>query len=107
VPLDADSGPRRGNFAALAAFDWQVHVYGAPSPEVARLCAQREIALHAFDWRPEMQKAGLARNAVYLVRPDGYVALADASASAGTVESYLDTRGLRPLAAARAAQRRM
>ncbi|HEY2863116.1 MAG TPA: FAD-dependent monooxygenase [Casimicrobiaceae bacterium] len=105
VPLDADSGQRRDNFAALAALDWQVHVYGVPSPDVTRLCAQRGIALHTFGWRHEMQTAGLARNAVYLIRPDGYVALADGSGSYGTLESYFDARGLRPLAATRAAER--
>jgi hypothetical protein len=43
-----------------------------------------------------MERAGLQRNAAYLVRPDGYVALADAEGSAETVLSYLDTRELIP-----------
>ena len=42
-----------------------------------------------------MRQAGLARNAAYLVRPDGYVALADPAASAITLQTYLDARGLR------------
>jgi hypothetical protein len=29
-----------------------------------------------FRWRAAMEQAGLARNAVYLVRPDGHVASA-------------------------------
>jgi len=45
-----------------------------------------------FPWRPEMSRAGLRRNAVYLVRPDGYVALADADGSTPAVTSYLDSR---------------
>ncbi len=102
IPLDGEPVEHRGNFAPLATFDWQVHVYGLPSQEVTRICDQRALALHAFDWRSEMQEAGLARNALYLVRPDGYVALADGSASAATLESYLDTRSLRPLATGRA-----
>jgi hypothetical protein len=36
------------------------------------------------------------RNALYLVRPDGHVALADPSASLAQVEQYLDSRGLHP-----------
>jgi hypothetical protein len=39
-----------------------------------------------------MQRAGLARGALYLVRPDGYVALADASGNPQTVRDYLDSR---------------
>ena len=39
-------------------------------------------------WR----RAGLRRNAVYLVRPDGYVGLADAEGGATAIASYLDAR---------------
>ena len=45
-------------------------------------------------------RAGLRRGAVYLVRPDGYVGLADPDASPVTQEQYLDTRGVQPLNAA-------
>ena len=45
-----------------------------------------------FRGAPEMGRAGLRRNAVYLVRPDGYVALADPSGGATTIASYLDAR---------------
>ena len=99
VALDPTSGQRRDNFAPLAALDWQVHVYGRPSPELARFCDQRQLPLQVFDWRPEMQTAGLARNALYLVRPDGYVALADGEANAMKLQLYLDARSLRPFAA--------
>jgi hypothetical protein len=39
-------------------------------------------------------RAGLARNAVYLVRPDGYVAFADPERRAEGLSSYLDARKL-------------
>jgi hypothetical protein len=32
-----------------------------------------------IDWRSEHEAVGLARDALYLLRPDTYVALADAS----------------------------
>ena len=60
----------------------------------------RKLPLHVFLWRPEMGRAGLRRNAVYLVRPDGYVALADPVGSAAAVTSYLDARKLTPLGSA-------
>ncbi len=44
-----------------------------------------------------MHGAGLALDAAYLVRPDGYVALADSTARAATLAAYLDARALRPL----------
>ena len=66
------------NFTPLTSLDWQVHVYGDATREIQTACEERELPLHVFPWRPEMGRAGLRRNAVYLVRPDGYVALADA-----------------------------
>jgi hypothetical protein len=43
-----------------------------------------------------MSRAGFQRGAVYLVRPDGYVGLADADDSATAITSYLDARKLTP-----------
>jgi len=43
-----------------------------------------------------MAQAGLKRGAVYLVRPDGYIGLADAEASPVKLKRYLDSRGVRP-----------
>ena len=83
------------NVAPLTSVDWQVHVYGEATAALATACRQRGLALHVFPWQASMGKAGLARNAGYLVRPDGHVALADPEASAVTLQSYLEHRGLR------------
>jgi hypothetical protein len=83
------------NFAPLASLDWQVHVYGGASKEMQAMCAARGLALYVFPWRAEMRGTGLWRNAAYLVRPDGYVGLADAVGNAAAVTSYLDARGIR------------
>ena len=80
------------NFAPLTSLDWQAHVYGDAAPDIQAVCGERNLPLHVFPWRPEMSRAGLRRNAVYLVRPDGYVALADAGGTAAAIASYLDTR---------------
>jgi len=74
VPIDG-----RDNFSSLATMRWQVHVYGTGSAELAAWCAAQKVSLNAFDWRPEHEKAGLAHGALYLLRPDTYVALADPS----------------------------
>jgi 2-polyprenyl-6-methoxyphenol hydroxylase-like FAD-dependent oxidoreductase len=86
------------NFAPLASLDWQAHVYGEPARELAATCRARALALHAFPWRTDMEQIGLAREALYLVRPDGHVALADPGARAATLQRYLDERGLLPCA---------
>ena len=89
VELDG-STPAKDNFAVLDGRQWQVHVYGLPGPGVAEACQRERLPLHAFEWRPAMRKAGLTRNALYLVRPDGYVALADAGKSPATVARYME-----------------
>jgi hypothetical protein len=52
------------------------------------------LPLGIFPWRPEVSRTGLLRNAVYLERPDGYVALAEPAGSAIAIISYLDAREL-------------
>ena len=86
----------KDNFTPLTSLDWQVHVYGASTPEIQRICHRRKLPLHVFTWHTEMSRSGLERNALYLVRPDGYVALADSSGSATQISSYLDDRKLLP-----------
>lgn len=83
------------NFAPLTSLDWQVHVYGEVSPRLAAACATHELALHAFPWTPATEKAGFARSACYLVRPDGHVAWADHGGSIDALEAYVTSRGLR------------
>ncbi|HEY2499556.1 MAG TPA: FAD-dependent monooxygenase [Candidatus Angelobacter sp.] len=87
----------KDNFAPLASLDWQAHVYGAATPEVQAVCAGRKLPLHVFPWRPEMGRTGLRRNALYLVRPDGYVAMADPEGRATAITSYFDARKLTPM----------
>jgi 2-polyprenyl-6-methoxyphenol hydroxylase-like FAD-dependent oxidoreductase len=62
------------NHAPLSSLDWQVHVYGKPCKALAAALNTRRIALHRFAWTPAAKRAGLTRNAIYLVRPDGHIA---------------------------------
>jgi 2-polyprenyl-6-methoxyphenol hydroxylase-like FAD-dependent oxidoreductase len=94
VPLEgAGSGPS-DNFTPLVSLGWQAHVYGEASEELARVCAARGVALHAFTWTRGAERAGLKRDALYLVRPDGYVALAEASNPGRALGQYLDERSI-------------
>ena len=96
VQMDATDA-RKDNFEPLTSLGWQMHVYGETTREVRALSRRRDLPLHIFPWRSQMAHAGLRENALYLVRPDGYVAMADARNEAAAVASYLDQRGLLPV----------
>lgn len=85
VPQD----PGDDNFAPLHSCDWQVHVYGEANRMLRDAAHEVGLALHQFDWGDHAAKAGLKRDALYLIRPDGYVALADAAQDAGALRAYL------------------
>jgi hypothetical protein len=83
------------NFDSLAAMTWQVHVYGAVSAGTAAWCSGHKVPLHIFDWREEHGKAGIARNAHYLLRPDTYVGLAAATGATAALDGYCKDHAIR------------
>jgi hypothetical protein len=74
------------NFRYVSTLRWQVHVYGDANDDLRRACEELELPLHVFPWS---DTAGLAKDAVYLVRPDSYVGFADASADVGRLREYV------------------
>jgi 2-polyprenyl-6-methoxyphenol hydroxylase-like FAD-dependent oxidoreductase len=79
------------NFRPLAELQWQVHVYGEADSDVVELCRARGVPLHVFDWSRNAARARLRRGSVYLIRPDGYVGLAQERPDARQLEAYLNT----------------
>ena len=90
----ARSGAGTGNFAPLASLDWQVHTYGDATPATRTVCSERQLPLHVFAWDAGAAASGLERNAIYLVRPDGYVGLAAPADGADALRTYLDKRAI-------------
>jgi 2-polyprenyl-6-methoxyphenol hydroxylase-like FAD-dependent oxidoreductase len=89
------AGASTDNFASTGTVDWQVHVYGAASEELSVWCHQAGLPLRVFDWERAHEHAGLTRDAVYLVRPDGYVGLADAGGKVKALRDYFRGIGYR------------
>lgn len=94
LPWVAEGGT--DNHASLERIVWQVHVYGTAGAELRAACARLSLPLHEFPWTPAHDAAGLLRDALYLLRPDTYVALADPAADPMTLERYFTQRNLRP-----------
>jgi hypothetical protein len=89
--------PGHDTFAPLASLSWQVHVYGEPRAGLTEACAELQLPLHVFAWQPAMRRAGFLRDALYLVRPDGYVALADPRAEPARLRAYAAREALASL----------
>ena len=89
-------GSGKDNFAPLTSLAWQVHVYGEARGVLTDACAELRLPLHVFAWRTAMRSAGLAKDALYLVRPDGYIALAEPSADPEQLRQYFTARELTP-----------
>lgn len=77
------------NFAPLPAPGWQLHVYGQARLEVQAWCDTHRVPLREFAWNEQCAHAGLARDALYLLRPDTYVGLAAGTPSAHALDEYL------------------
>jgi 2-polyprenyl-6-methoxyphenol hydroxylase-like FAD-dependent oxidoreductase len=83
------------NYDPLVAIAWQVHFYGTASPELTRWCREHDLPLHVFAWQPKYGKAGFAQHALYLLRPDTYIALADGSGAVDVLRRYFDRHKIR------------
>ena len=84
------------NYEPLSNMNWQVHIYGRASPELSAWCADQGLPLRVFGWRNEYQSAGIARDGVYLLRPDTYVALAASGGTADLLARYFADHRIRP-----------
>jgi hypothetical protein len=69
-------------------------VYGTPDAALIDWCKQQNLQLHAFAWQEAYAKAGLARDAMYLLRPDTHVALAATEQKPETLRRYFIEHGL-------------
>lgn len=82
------AGAALDNHAPTGKLDWQVQVYGSAGAALEDWCRRRGLPLHVFAWERAHEQAGFARDAAYLLRPDGYVALADADGTPEALQRY-------------------
>ena len=68
--------PDADNFDTFRTIGWQLHVYGAPRAELGDWCKSNNLRLCVFPWQEAYEKSALSQDAMYLLRPDTYVALA-------------------------------
>jgi 2-polyprenyl-6-methoxyphenol hydroxylase-like FAD-dependent oxidoreductase len=84
------------NYEGLDPRSWHVEVHGEVRQTLKDWCAMNGVILHPHRWTAAAEKAGVQRNAAYLLRPDGYVALAVPGGSDRALDRYFAARKLRP-----------
>lgn len=77
------------NFKSLTSLDWQIHIYGKATDQFKQSIARLNLTLNEFPWNQSAAQAGLKEDAVYLIRPDGYVGYAHVLQDGNNLESYL------------------
>ena len=83
------------NFESLRSLDWQAHVYGEVDKDLETECRELHLPLHVFALSDSAKYAGIERNALYLVRPDGYVALASSQENVSKLRTFVERFHLR------------
>ncbi len=94
VPGPAFTIDGADNFAPLSQIAWQVHVYGAATAQLQDWCRLQQVPLHVFGWSAAHGKAGLHRDAVYLLRPDTYVAVAATADMISRLQNFVEHQQL-------------
>ncbi|MFZ1031624.1 MAG: FAD-dependent monooxygenase [Candidatus Acidiferrales bacterium] len=85
----------KDNFEPLRSLDWQAHVYGEVDKDLEIACGEIHLPLHAFSFGDSAKAAGFKRDALHLVRPDGYIALASFEQNASTLMTFVKQFHLR------------
>jgi 2-polyprenyl-6-methoxyphenol hydroxylase-like FAD-dependent oxidoreductase len=81
------------NFDSLNGWPhWQVHVYGTATNDVSAWCDSHGIRLHQYAWHEKHAAAGFAKDALYLIRPDAYIGLAEPQQTSASLERYFAER---------------
>lgn len=76
------------NFAPLNSLEWQFHVYGTATPRLREVALRTKIPLNEWPWTDAVRYPGLAKDAVYLVRPDGYIGYASETQNEEELQAY-------------------
>lgn len=77
------------NYAPLNSRNWQIHIYGEAAlylPETAR---NFHLELYTFPWSADLADLGLVQDAMYLIRPDGYLGLVHERQNMAALDAYL------------------
>lgn len=82
--------PGTDNHALVArTTDWQIHSFSQSPSALVFLAHAARLPLHTLPWSDAAATAGFAREGLYVVRPDGHVALAASHHRLDALEAIL------------------
>jgi 2-polyprenyl-6-methoxyphenol hydroxylase-like FAD-dependent oxidoreductase len=84
-----------GNYVPLDDLGWHIQVYGDTSD--ALRASVGSLPIHTFGWTDDIGAHGFARDALYLIRPDGHIGFAtlgQGEAAMGALRAYCASWGL-------------
>ena len=88
VSPETSNNPPSGNFEPLRSKQWQIQCYGRMTDKLLDFFTDKKIPVNIFEWTSSARKTGFLENAIYVVRPDGYVGLADEQADFERLSNY-------------------
>jgi hypothetical protein len=77
------------NFQPLNSLDWQIHIHGAANSALQDLSKRWHLPICVFEWSRQAESARFFPDALYLVRPDGHLALVQPEQNPQELEKYL------------------
>jgi 2-polyprenyl-6-methoxyphenol hydroxylase-like FAD-dependent oxidoreductase len=82
------------NFAPLKSLSWQIHVHGTAPAALVDFATGVNLPVHQWPWKSAASRAGLERDALYLVRPDGHIAFVRREPDVEPLRAYLGRSGI-------------
>lgn len=76
------------NYAPLSSRTWQLHIYGEATPYLVDAARDFKLELHSFPWSPDLADLGFRQDAMYLIRPDGYLGLLHEYQNEAALDAY-------------------
>ena len=78
------------NYDCLNSMAWHIQIYGDTHSNFNSVANFRGFKIFEFTWSQEAEALGFARDAFYLIRPDGHIALCDLRQNTGVLKAYLN-----------------
>lgn len=78
------------NYDCLNSMAWHIQIYGDTHSNFNSVANFRGFRIFEFTWSKEAEALGFARDAFYLIRPDGHIALCDLRQNTSVLKAYLN-----------------